>query len=178
MALARARAQGQRLGRPRRRIDPEALAGVAGLTEREAALRQFLSEAAQTPRPRGPLAIVATDPVIYGRACTYAALRRSTWCRITFLNLRRLLALSASGEFFHAVLTSAIVAYDKPHACMFEAAPEQTVPGAPGWMMGDSVEFDCVPATSFGAKAILVRTETPFDRRAQNLWAALDMIES
>jgi DNA invertase Pin-like site-specific DNA recombinase len=38
--LARARAQGQRLGRPRRRrIDPEALARVAGLTEREAARR-------------------------------------------------------------------------------------------------------------------------------------------
>jgi len=37
--LARARAQGQRLGRPRRRIDPEALARVAGLPEREAARR-------------------------------------------------------------------------------------------------------------------------------------------
>jgi DNA invertase Pin-like site-specific DNA recombinase len=35
--LARARAQGVRLGRPRRRIDPERLAAVAGLPEREAA---------------------------------------------------------------------------------------------------------------------------------------------
>jgi hypothetical protein len=33
---------------------------------------------AQTTRPRGPLAIVATDPVIYGRACTYAALTHVT----------------------------------------------------------------------------------------------------
>jgi len=37
--LARARAQGVRLGRPRRRIDPQRLATVAGLPEREAARR-------------------------------------------------------------------------------------------------------------------------------------------
>jgi DNA invertase Pin-like site-specific DNA recombinase len=37
--LARARAQGVRLGRPRRWIDPERLASVAGLPEREAARR-------------------------------------------------------------------------------------------------------------------------------------------
>src|SRR5260221_3757496 len=37
--LARARAQGQRLGRPRRPIDPEALATVAGLADRQAARR-------------------------------------------------------------------------------------------------------------------------------------------
>jgi DNA invertase Pin-like site-specific DNA recombinase len=37
--LARARAQGVKLGRPRRRIDSEKLATVAGLPEREAARR-------------------------------------------------------------------------------------------------------------------------------------------
>jgi len=37
--LARAKAQGVRLGRPPRRIDPERLATVAGLPEREAARR-------------------------------------------------------------------------------------------------------------------------------------------
>jgi DNA invertase Pin-like site-specific DNA recombinase len=37
--LARARAQGVKLGRPRRRIDPGRLAAVAGLPEREAARR-------------------------------------------------------------------------------------------------------------------------------------------
>jgi DNA invertase Pin-like site-specific DNA recombinase len=37
--LARAKAQGVRLGRPRRRIDAERLATVAGLPEREAARR-------------------------------------------------------------------------------------------------------------------------------------------
>jgi DNA invertase Pin-like site-specific DNA recombinase len=37
--LARARAQGVRLGRPRRHIDPERLASVAGFPEKEAARR-------------------------------------------------------------------------------------------------------------------------------------------
>jgi DNA invertase Pin-like site-specific DNA recombinase len=37
--LARARTQGVRLGRPRRRIAPERLAEVAGLPSREAARR-------------------------------------------------------------------------------------------------------------------------------------------
>jgi DNA invertase Pin-like site-specific DNA recombinase len=37
--LQRARAQGTRLGRPRRRIDPERLAAVSGLPDREAARR-------------------------------------------------------------------------------------------------------------------------------------------
>jgi len=37
--VARAKAQGVRLGRPRRRIDPERVASVAGLPEREAARR-------------------------------------------------------------------------------------------------------------------------------------------
>jgi putative hydrolase of the HAD superfamily len=109
-------------------------------------------------------------------------LHRSGWRHIMVSNhvpeLEAIVAALGIGEFFHAVLTSAIVGYEKPHACMFEAALEQIVPGAPVWMVGDSVEADCVPATSFGAKATLVRIETPFDRRAQDLWVALDMIES
>jgi hypothetical protein len=40
--------------------------------------RKFLSTAARTNQPRNPVALLATDPVIYGRACTYASLTRST----------------------------------------------------------------------------------------------------
>jgi hypothetical protein len=50
-------------------------------------LRQFMSEAARTTQSRGPLAIVATDPVIYGRACTYATLSRATLTVEVFRNL-------------------------------------------------------------------------------------------
>ena len=58
--LQRAKAQGVRLGRPRRRIDPERLATVAGLPEREAArrlgvprstLQRWLAQKPAEPRP-------------------------------------------------------------------------------------------------------------------------------
>ena len=37
-------------------------------------LREFMSTAAQTARPRGAIALLATDPAIYARACTYATM--------------------------------------------------------------------------------------------------------
>ena len=40
-------------------------------------LRQFMSEAERTTQPPGPVAILATHPAIYGRACTYASLVRA-----------------------------------------------------------------------------------------------------
>lgn len=43
-----------------------------------AELRQSLIHTARTHRLRGPIAILATDPVIYDRVCSYAALGRST----------------------------------------------------------------------------------------------------
>jgi hypothetical protein len=52
-------------------------------------LRQFMSEAPQTHRPRGPLAVVATDPVIYGRACMYATLGSATLTVGAFRKLGR-----------------------------------------------------------------------------------------
>jgi hypothetical protein len=44
-------------------------------------LRQLMSEAAARQpgeEPRGPVALLATEPTLYGRLCTYAALGRST----------------------------------------------------------------------------------------------------
>ena len=41
-------------------------------------VRQFLSATAPTPRPKwGPIALVATHPVLYARACTYAQIGRA-----------------------------------------------------------------------------------------------------
>ena len=41
-------------------------------------LKRYMERDAQTPageqRPRGPIAILTTDPILYGLACTYAAL--------------------------------------------------------------------------------------------------------
>jgi hypothetical protein len=41
-------------------------------------LQQFMRAAAQTTRPRGPIALLATEPALYARACTYADMGRST----------------------------------------------------------------------------------------------------
>jgi len=43
-----------------------------------AELRQAMSQSVQTHRRRGPLALLATDPALYDRAYTYAALGYST----------------------------------------------------------------------------------------------------
>jgi hypothetical protein len=44
-----------------------------------AELRQILSRAAPRPaEPRGLIAVVATDPLVYGMACSYAAIGRAT----------------------------------------------------------------------------------------------------
>src|SRR6202049_3753526 len=65
------------------------LSDLRGMTGEPAIddLRQFMSEAARTTQSRGPLAIVANDPVIYGRACTYATLARGTLTVEVFRNL-------------------------------------------------------------------------------------------
>jgi hypothetical protein len=41
-------------------------------------LWQSVIDAAQAHQLRGPIAILATNPVMYNRVCTYAALRHST----------------------------------------------------------------------------------------------------
>jgi hypothetical protein len=50
-----------------------------------AELRQIMSQAAprgEREAPRGPVVLLATEPILYGRLCTYAALGRSTTKRI------------------------------------------------------------------------------------------------
>ena len=70
-------------------------------------LKAHMKRDAQPPpgsesRPRGPVAIVAADPIVYASACSYAALGRST--RITIEVFREWteaegwLAANASGK--------------------------------------------------------------------------------
>src|SRR5229473_1385573 len=54
------------------------LRGMTG-TPTVGELRQLMSEAAARQpgeEPRGPVALLATDPTLYGRLCTYAVLAR------------------------------------------------------------------------------------------------------
>jgi DNA invertase Pin-like site-specific DNA recombinase len=58
--IARAKAQGVRLGRPPRRIDPERLAAVAGLPEREAARRLGIPRRT-LQRAKGAMSVANAD---------------------------------------------------------------------------------------------------------------------
>ena len=54
---------------------------ITGRGNTVADLRQIMNAADTRPRgegTRGPLALLATDPGLYGRMCTYAMLREST----------------------------------------------------------------------------------------------------
>lgn len=66
--------------------------------------------------------------------------------------------VAALGIPVDAVLTSAAVGWEKPHAEMFAAGVAAA--GSPGevWMVGDDVEADVRGAEAYGIPAILVRT--------------------
>ena len=81
-------------------------------------------------------------------------------------------------RFFHRVITSGLIGYEKPHDRIFEAATEHSVPGAPIWMIGDNLACDCAPVGAFGAEAILVRSESPDFRCAEDLKQAVNFLQS
>ncbi len=79
---------------------------------------------------------------------------------------------------FAAIVTSGIVGYEKPHRRMFEVASTHTIPGKPVFMIGDNLVADCLSVASLGVQAILVRVraDPPFEREAEDLWAALRIV--
>lgn len=80
-------------------------------------------------------------------------------------------------QFFHAIITSGGVGYEKPHPRIFDVARNCSVSGHPVWMIGDNLECDCLPVEALGGRAILVRTPSVHHMRcAGNLHAASDMI--
>jgi len=80
--------------------------------------------------------------------------------------------------FFHTIITSGIVGYEKPHRELFTEALRHVIHGKPVWMIGDNVDADCRPVCSLGMNAILVRNTSTgvFDCEAANLVSALTII--
>jgi putative hydrolase of the HAD superfamily len=75
------------------------------------------------------------------------------------------------------VYTSAIVGYEKPHAGFLGRVLDDVPWPEPVWVVGDSVEADCLPARAHGCRAILVRTlDDRFQPRAAELGQAVDLI--
>ncbi len=82
------------------------------------------------------------------------------------------------GGYFDAVLSSAVVGYEKPHPAIYAMAKGR-FPGAEEmWMVGDSYEADYVGAEACGIRAILVRKEHPGAARyCEGLACVVEMIE-
>ena len=77
---------------------------------------------------------------------------------------------------FEAVLTSALMGYEKPHPEAFRMALREAGSPEQVWMVGDNPVADVQGAESLGIPAILVHSDGPAARRAPDLLAAAEMI--
>ena len=96
-------------------------------------------------------------------------LRAGGWHHVLLSNhvpeLPSLVASLGLGEWFVAVLTSAVTGYEKPHPEAFALA-RRAVGGAERiWMVGDSYDADVAGAEAVGIPAVLARTSDPRARR-------------
>lgn len=100
-------------------------------------------------------------------------LRQRGWRQLIVSNhvpeLPEIVAALGIGGFFDAVVTSALVGYEKPHSVMFAAARSLTTASGPIWMVGDNPEADCRSAVRFGVNAVLARSEEGFEPQVSSL---------
>ena len=101
-------------------------------------------------------------------------LRRDGWRQAILSNhcpeLPDLVAGLGIGGYFEVVLTSAAIAFEKPH--LRDLGRPQTV-----WMVGDSPEVDIAGARRCGIPGVLVRRPAPGFDYAPDLTTAVGMIE-
>jgi putative hydrolase of the HAD superfamily len=83
-------------------------------------------------------------------------------------------------QLFESIVCSGLVGYEKPHPLLFEEALRRTGADRPIWMIGDNASADCAPVCAMGYNAVLVRSTAigRFERRADDLHGALDLIEA
>lgn len=134
---------------------------------------------------------IRRDILMPHRYCVYAdvdavlsTLHEAGWRHVMVSNhvpeLAELVEGLGLARHFHAIVTSGLVGYEKPHPRMFEVARTHTIPGRPVWMIGDNVVSDCLAVTPLGVQAILarVRADPPYERQAEDLWAVLRLVSS
>lgn len=91
--------------------------------------------------------------------------------------LAYLLAGLGLARYFTRIHTSAIVGCEKPHAGFLGRVLESGCWPEPIWIVGDSVEADCLPARAQGCRALLVRTPNDYYHpRSADLGQAVDAI--
>ncbi len=91
--------------------------------------------------------------------------------------LAHLLVNLGLAQYLARVYTSALVGYEKPHAGFLGRVLDDGPWPAPIWVVGDSVEADCLPARTYGCRAVLVRTrDERFRPRVADLSQAVDLM--
>jgi putative hydrolase of the HAD superfamily len=71
--------------------------------------------------------------------------------------LAQIIASLGLSKFFHRVISSAAIGYEKPNPLAYSAVIAEIEPPTEIWMVGDSFEADYIGAERFGWKSILVR---------------------
>ena len=93
-------------------------------------------------------------------------LRTSGWRHLVVSNhvpeLPQIIDGLGLAGFFDAIVSSALVGYEKPRPELFAAARALTQDDGAVWMVGDNPDADCSGAVRFGVNAVLVRTATGF----------------
>lgn len=91
--------------------------------------------------------------------------------------LANLLVDLGLARYFVRIYTSAIVGYEKPHAeFLGRVLADGPWPG-PIWIVGDSVEADCLPAAAHGCRAILVRSlDARYTPHVADMGQAVDLL--
>ncbi|MBM3498979.1 MAG: HAD-IA family hydrolase [Armatimonadetes bacterium] len=163
--------------------DPEAWwAEVGGLFAR-AGKAVGLSEDVAVPLARRARQVVI-DPSSYELfddvRPALTALRGRGWRHLILSNHVPELADIVCGlgiaDLFEAVLTSALIDYEKPHPEAFRLALEKAGQPEVVWMVGDNVQADIAGAEAAGVPAILIRQDGQAKRRAADCWDVAEIV--
>lgn len=110
-----------------------------------------------------------------------ASLQERGWRHIILSNfvpeLSQLVDRLGLAPHFDAVLTSAVVGYEKPHPEAFRLGLEAAGHPDEVWMIGDNPVADVAGAEAAGIRAILVRRQTANGRSSSDLRGALRWLE-
>jgi putative hydrolase of the HAD superfamily len=80
-------------------------------------------------------------------------------------------------DLFEAVLTSALIDYEKPHPEAFRVALEAAGDPEIVWMVGDNLKADIAGAEAVGIPAILLRQDGEAKHRAADCWGVLQIVD-
>jgi len=109
-----------------------------------------------------------------------AELRERGWRHLILSNhvpeLEGIVGGLGIADLFDAILTSALIDYEKPHPEAFRIALAKAGEPEVVWMVGDNPKADIAGAEAVGIPAILVRQDGDARRGAADCWGVIDIV--